>query len=60
MKVSLDRLTEKISKVAEFFCQETKKFKLEELFADILNFLRELENARKVIAQKYESNSLTL
>ena len=37
-----------MGKVAEFFCQDVKKFKLEELFVDILNFLRELENAQKV------------
>ena len=48
LKLSLDKLTEKMNQVAEFFCQETKKFKLEELFGDLLNFLRELENAQKV------------
>lgn len=48
LKVSLDRVTEKMHKVADFFCQETKKFKLEELFVDLLSFLRELENAQKV------------
>lgn len=47
--MSLDRVTEKMGKVAEFFCQEPKKFKLEELFVDLLNFLKELENAQKVM-----------
>lgn len=50
MKLTLDKLTEKMNQVAEFFCQETKKFKLEELFGDLLSFLRELENAQKVRA----------
>ena len=48
LKLSLDKLTEKMNEVAVFFCQETKKFKLEELFLDLLNFLRELETAQKV------------
>lgn len=47
--MSLDRVTDKMNRVAEFFCQEVKKFKLEELFADVLNFLRELETAQKVL-----------
>ena len=49
LKVSLERVTEKMNKVAEFFCLDIKKCKLEELFTDLLNFLRELENAQKVI-----------
>ena len=48
LRLSLDKVTEKMNGVAEFFCQETKKFKLEELFIDLLNFLRELETAQKV------------
>lgn len=48
LKVTLDQVTDKMKKVAEFFCQEVKKFKLEELFLDLLNFLKELENAGKV------------
>lgn len=48
LKISLDQVTEKMNQVAVFFCQEVKKFKLEELFGDVLSFLRELENAQKV------------
>ena len=52
--MTLDKVTQKMNTVAEFFCQEIKKFKLEELFVDLLNFLKELENAQKV---KYYINS---
>ena len=48
MKISLEAATKKMNKVANYFCQDTKKFKLEELFLDMLNFFRELENADKV------------
>ncbi len=52
LKLSLDKLTEKMNEVAGFFCQETKKFKLEELFLDLLSFLRELGNAQKVSVRR--------
>lgn len=48
LKQSLDKVTEKMHDVATFFCQETKKFKLEELFVDLLSFLKELATANKV------------
>ena len=48
LKVTLDKVTHKMNAVAEFFCQDVKKFKLEELFADLLNFLRELQKAQEV------------
>ena len=48
LKDTLDKVTEKMNAVAEFFCQDVKKFKLEELFGDLLSFLKELETASKV------------
>ncbi len=48
LKASLGAVTKKMNSVAEYFCQDSKKFKLEDLFAAVLNFLRELENAKKV------------
>lgn len=48
LKLTLDKVTHKMNTVAEFFCQEVKKFKLEELFEDLLKFLRELEKAHEV------------
>ncbi len=49
LHLSLEKVSDKMNKVAKYFCQETKKFKLEELFVDMLAFLRELENANKVV-----------
>ena len=48
MKATLEGVTTKMISVAEFFCLDVKKFKLEELFSDLLGFLKELENAKKV------------
>lgn len=48
LKIKLDEVTTKMNGVADYFCQETKKFKLEELLIDLLSFLKELESAEKV------------
>jgi len=48
LKSSLAAVTKKMNTVAEYFCQDSKKFKLEDLFSSLLSFLRELGNAQKV------------
>lgn len=60
LKANLDAITKKMNTVAEFFCQDSSKFKLEELFAALLNFLRELENAQKVSSNPWRGEEEAL
>ena len=48
LKANLAAVTKKMNTVADYFCQDCKKFKLEDLFSSLLKFLKELENAQKV------------
>ena len=41
-------LEEKLKKVAEFFCEDKKKFKIEELFGRLLKFAEQLPVLAKV------------
>ena len=40
-------------KTAEYFCEDVKKFKMEGLLSEILNFVKELTGAVKVLTQQY-------
>ncbi len=45
----LDKVSGQMKETASYFCQDSSKFKLEELLKELLNFIKELENALKVI-----------
>ena len=45
---SVSDLEEKLKKVAEFFCEDKKKFKIEELFGRLLKFVEQLPVLAKV------------
>ncbi len=45
---SLDGVSRRMKETATYFCQDVSKFKLDELFKELLNFIKELENAIKV------------
>lgn len=45
---SVHDLEEKLKKVAEFFCEDKKKFKIEELFMRLLKFVEQLPVLAKV------------
>ena len=39
--------------VAEYFCEDTKKFKLEELLGEVLSFIRNFQTAAEVVTAVY-------
>lgn len=46
-------------KTAEYFCEDAKKFKLEVLLSEILNFIRELTGAVKVYSDMEQTYNYT-
>ena len=44
----LASIEKQLKGIAEYFCEDPKKFKVEELFADLLAFIRTYEGAVKV------------
>ena len=48
-------LEEKLKKVAEFFCEDKKKFKIEELFVRLLKLVEQLPVLAKVRTIAYAS-----
>lgn len=53
-------LEEKLKKVAEFFCEDKKKFKIEELFVRLLKFAEQLPVLAKVSTQNYIQSSFMI
>ena len=48
MSDSVDDLNKKLEKIAEFFCEDKQKFKVEELFSRLLKFIEQLPTLAKV------------
>ena len=48
LTASLEGVEKKMKVVAEYFCEDAKKFKLEELFSELLLFVRGFEGAVEV------------
>ena len=47
---SMENVSKKTKSAAQYFCQDASKFKLEELLVEILTFVRDFSNAKKVSA----------
>ena len=48
LQASMGDVSEKMKSAAQYFCQDTSKFKLEDLLAELLTFVKDFTNAKKV------------
>ena len=48
LQASLKTVNDKIKSAAQYFCQDTSKFKLEELIKELLTFVKDFSNAKTV------------
>lgn len=48
LSTNLGEVEKKMMTVAEYFCEDHNKFKLEELFSELLSFIQQFEEAAKV------------
>lgn len=48
LQASLEDVNKKMKSAALYFCQDASKFKLEELLAELLTFVNDFSNAKKV------------
>ena len=49
LQASLKQVSDKIQTAVQYFCQDASKFKLEELLAEILTFVKDFTSAKKVM-----------
>lgn len=53
---SLEGVSGRMKETATYFCQDACKFKLDDLLKELLNFIKELENAIKVTLHVHPSS----
>ena len=53
-KEILGRISEKKEQLAVYFCEDSRKLKLEEVLKHLLTFIAEINEARKVLQDNYK------
>ena len=60
LQASLKQVSDMMKSTAQYFCQDSSKFKLEELLGEILTFVKDFTSAKKVCTHQYVGPSQLL